>query len=120
MPEDMIPIVMFIMLGLSVIAVAYFRLRAKQEQQLTLRELLQSSQNVSPEILATLMEGLVPPPSADLRRGVISITLGIAMIVFGLLLDEEDALRPLLATSAFPFLVGLAYVVLWWLKRKDS
>ena len=120
MSEDLIPIVMFVMLGLGVIFIAYFRFRARREQQVTLRELLATSQDVSPETLATLMEGLVPPASADLRRGVISITLGIALVLFAFLLGEADAVRPLVATSAFPFLVGVAYVVLWWVNRKDS
>lgn len=120
MSEDLIPIVMFIMIGLSVIGVAYFRFRARQEQQLTLRELLASSHDASPETLATLMEGLTPAPGADLRRGVISITLGVAVLVFGVVLGQEDAQRPLMALSAFPFLVGLAYVILWWTKREDA
>ncbi len=117
MVEDLIPIVMFVMLGLAVMVSAYFRFRAKQEAQLTLRGLLSSSQEVTPEVLDALMEGLVPPASADLRRGVISITLGIALVVFALVLGDEDAQQPLLAFSAFPFLVGVAYVVLWWTKR---
>lgn len=119
MQEDMVPIMLFVVIGLSVIAMAYFRFSARREQQVTIRELLTSSQNVSPEIIAELKEGLVPPPGADLRRGVISITLGVAIVLFALLLGQEDAVRPLVAISTFPFLVGVAYVVLWWVKRKD-
>lgn len=77
------------MLGLAVMVSALFRFRAKQEGQITLRGLLSSSQEVSPEVLATLMEGMVPAPSADLRRGVISITLGIGLNLFALILGRS-------------------------------
>jgi hypothetical protein len=48
-----------------------------------------------------------------MRRGVIAISLGVGFAAFGLLLGEEDAVRPFLAIGAFPFLIGVAYLGLW-------
>lgn len=120
MADQMVPVTMFLMAGLALIAQAYFRFRQRKEQQLTLRELLSSGQNVSADTVDALMAGFLPAPEADLRRGLFGIVLGIAVVVLALVLDVEEAHRPLLGASAFPFLIGLAYVTLWWMKRRNN
>ncbi len=60
------------------------------------------------------------PGSSDLRRGIIGLTIGAGIAVFGVVLGEEDAVRPLLAISAFPFLVGIAYLGLWKFSDRPS
>jgi hypothetical protein len=41
------------------------------------------------------------------------IALGLAVVVFAFAVDEGDAVGPLLGLSAFPFFVGVAYLVMW-------
>lgn len=120
MADQMVPVTMFVMAGLALIAQAYFRFRSRREQQMTVRELVSSGQTVSPDTIDTLMAGFLPPPEADLRRGLFGIVLGIAVVVLALVLDVEEAQRPLLGASAFPFLIGLAYVTLWLIKRRNN
>ena len=49
-----------------------------------------------------------------------SIGIGLGFVIFGLTLGEEDAVRPLMAIGAFPFLLGVAYLGLWKFSSKDQ
>lgn len=118
--EDILPIVLFMVIGTTLCVSFYFRHRTRQEIQTTVRAAIERGQDLTPEVLEGLSDAL-NSRHGDLRRGVISIALGIAFFAFGTLLGEEDAVAPLRAVSAFPFLVGLGYLALWFfIKRKAS
>ena len=61
------------------------------------------------------MSYLNDPVKSDLRRGVLLIALGFAIIALGLLIPEEDpnAFRGVLGVSSFPVILGFAYLGLW-------
>ena len=109
MTEDLIPISMFV--SFAVIAVVFFllRYRGKREIQRTIRLAIEKNHELSPDLLASLEDGKRSPES-DFRRGLVGIAIGIAFAAFALVLGERDAIRPLLAISAFPFLIGAAYL----------
>ncbi|MDH3645906.1 MAG: DUF6249 domain-containing protein [Gammaproteobacteria bacterium] len=119
MDEFWIPIVMFVSIAAVLGLWLYFRFRTRSALQLTVRTAIEKGQDLSPELLDRLGQ---PKSSAyaDLRRGVISIGLGAAFAIFAFVLDEQDAVRPLLAVSAFPFAVGVAYLALWMFGGKDD
>jgi len=110
--EDLIPVVLFLSIAATLIVLFYLRYRAHREKQLTMRLAIEKGQDLTPEFLQQLSEALTPK-NADLRRGAIAIATGLGFVAFGLLVGEEDAVGPLLAISAFPFLIGVAYVALW-------
>ena len=116
--EFLIPITMFSMIGLVLAAFYYFRFRARAEMQQTIRIALDKGQDLSPELIDRLGEPR-KPKNADLRKGVMSISLAIAVSAFGFLVDDEEAVRPLLAISVLPLTIGLAYLVLWQLGKSD-
>lgn len=109
---EWVPIVMFISLALVAVLFFYFRFRTRREMQQTVRAALDKGAELSPELLQQLGEPQ-RPKNADMRRGIIGVFLGIAFGAFGVLLGEEDAVRPMLAIGAFPLLVGVAYLGLW-------
>ncbi len=109
MNVEWVPIVMFIAIAVIVGLFMYFRYRAKQDVQATVQLALDKGQELSPEILEKLGESLRSPKS-DLRRGVLAMSLGLALVAFAFLLGEEDAQRALTAIAAFPFLIGVAYL----------
>jgi hypothetical protein len=98
--------------------VVLFRYRAKRDIQVTYRAAIEQGQELTPELLERLGER--QPKNRDLRRGVVSLFIGLAFVVFGLILGEEDAVRPMIAVGVFPILLGAAYLGLWTLSRKDS
>ena len=75
---------------------------------------------LTPEVLESLSDSLSSKHS-DLRRGVISVAIGIALFIFAQLIGEPDAEGPMRALAAFPLLLGIAYLGLWYfLKRKQA
>ena len=106
---DWVPVVMFTAFAVIAGLFMYFRYRVKQDVQTTVRAALDKGQELSPEMLEKLGESLRSPKS-DLRRGVLAMSLGLALIAFAFLLGEEDAQRALTAIAAFPFLIGVAYL----------
>lgn len=114
--EDIVPLVLFVMVGITYCVKYYFAWRTRQEVQDTIRSALERGQPLTPDILDRLGQP-GRPRNADLRRGIICIALGLGLAGFGVILADTDALRPLIATGLVPFLIGLAYVGLW---RLDS
>ncbi len=112
MSEELIPITMF--LGMTVIFVAlfWFRYKSRVEMQQTFRAALDKGQELTPEIIDRLGH---PKASKDrdLRYGIIWMALAVALIAFGFgIPDEDDVARIFAGIAAFPFALGVAYLIL--------
>ena len=116
--EMWIPITMFAGLAVVLSLWLWFRYKARHAVQTTIRTAIEKGSGLSPE----LIENLVNPPVAphrDLRRGVISIAIAAGIALFGVILGEDDAVRPLLGVAAMPFCIGLAYLLMHRFGRSD-
>ena len=60
--------------------------------------------------------GDMQPANADLRRGMISIAVAIAVGVFAFAVGDSGVKTPLLGIAAFPLLIGIAYLILHRMK----
>ena len=120
MVEELIPIVMFISIAVVLVAVFWFRYRARAELQQTVRNAMDRGVELSPELIERL--GATPQPrEKDLRLGVIWMSIAVALALCGFAIPEPDALRGVLAAAAFPFSIGSAYLLLWFVvSRHDS
>jgi len=114
MIEELIPIVMFIVVGIIVWLVSYFRFRSKSDTQQTIRLALEKGAELSPELLDSLREP-EPGRNRDLRRGAIWLALAIGLALCGVAVPDPtgNALRGTLAGAAFPLTIGIAYLLLW-------
>ncbi|CAN5215627.1 hypothetical protein BH24PSE2_BH24PSE2_02700 [soil metagenome] len=110
--EMWVPVVMFISLAVVLSFWLYFRFRVRREFQETVRSAINKGQELSPDVLDRLGQPRASGNS-DLRRGLIAIAIGAGLGAFGFVLGEEQAVRPLIAAGALPFLVGVAYLALW-------
>ncbi len=119
MEEIFVPLGLFTMIGVIAGLSMFFRFRTRQEAQLTLRTAMQHGDSMSTDTMDRLAEQLENKGS-DLRRGVISIAIGCAVFVFAQMVGEPDAVRPLIGISAFPFIIGLAYLGLWLANRTPA
>ena len=117
--EMWIPITMFIVIGVVFFTIAYFKYRSRQATQKTIRLALEKGNDLTPELLESLSEPK-SSTSNDLRRGMISIAIGVGFSVFGFILDEDDAVRPLIGVGMFPIIIGIAYLTLWWLGGREQ
>lgn len=115
---DPVPIALFVMIFAIVAVVMFFRFRNRQELQITVRAAVDSGQPLSAEALESLTAALQPKRN-DLRRGVILLAIGLAVVCFAYAVgaQEGDVVGPLLGISAFPFFTGLASILLWFLSR---
>ena len=111
--EELIPIVLFLTIGVVFALAFYLKYKARNDVQTTVRAAIDRGESLSPELIETLAVS-ISSPYADLRKGVISLALGAAGMAFAVLLGEEDAQGPLMALSVFPILVGIAYLGLWF------
>ena len=115
MSPNWIVFTIVIAITLLMVLSRYFQFRIREELQETLRLGLQAQNGMTPDTIKSLVES-ANPPLRDLRRGIVSISFGIAWILLGLAaneLSEGIALKPMLAISSFPILVGIAYLILW-------
>lgn len=115
MEDVLIPIVMFLVMGVVLCTFFFLRYRARQEIQHTLRFAVEHGKDLSPELLEALHADL-GGSTRDLRRGVISVALALAIAIFALLEREVHVL----GVAAFPLLVGLAYIGLWYFNPRRN
>ena len=117
--EIIVPVAFFLAIVAIIFTVAYLRFRRRQEVQNTIRAAIERGQELTPEILERLGEP-THPKHRDLRRGVIAVGAGLGLAAFGLLVGEEQAVQPLIAIGALPFLIGLAYIGLWYFTGREK
>lgn len=113
-----IPIIMTIVIGLVLWARYHFRYKEQSRVQETIQSALNQGAELSPDLIER-MTGPKASPDRDLRRGLVSVAIGVAFALLGLILDEEDALGPLVGVGMFPLLVGVAYLVTWQLGKRE-
>ena len=111
-----IPIAIAICVSVVILVFLFLRYRTRYDYQLTVRQAVDKGQQLTPEFLERLAERAIRQernPNRDLRFGAIAIAIGLAIASFGLILDEPDAVRPLIGVGNLPFLVGVAMLALW-------
>ncbi len=121
MNEEWIPIAMFAAIALIFFLVLYFKHRNRAEMQQTVRLALEKGTELTPEIINRLGE---PEPSKnkDLRVGLIWTALAVGLVLCGFAVPDPsgDALRGCLAGAAFPFAIGVAYLIMWRYGAKEA
>ena len=121
MAEELIPIVMFVSLAVVMIALFWFRWRARDGMQQTIRMALDKGHELTPEIIDRLGH-----PKAgkykDLRLGVIwlAIALGLALTALAVGSFAAEALHGTLASAALPFAIGIGYLVIYFVTGKGE
>ena len=116
--EVWIPLSMFIGLAVVLSLWIWFRYRAKRDTQLTIRTAIDKGQELSSDMIENLVN---PPvsPQRDLRRGLVGVFLAAGFALFGVILGEEDAVRPLLGVAMFPLSIGVAFLLMHRFNRSD-
>ena len=114
-----IPITGMVGFGLVIFAFIFFRYKSRLATQQTIRLALEKGNDMSPELLASLTEPKYDV-ARDLRRGMVSVAIGIGFVIFGFMVDEEEAVRPMIGIAMFPMFIGFAYLILWQLGKREK
>lgn len=116
-----VPTVTMLVIGGTIALITYFRFRRRREVQETIRVAIEKGQELPTEFLETISSPKDrPKKDQDLRRGIVLIAVGVGIGAFGILIGEEDAVRPLMGIGSIPFLIGLALTALWALRTRNE
>ncbi len=116
MSDLWIPIAALISFTIMVIANVVSSSMTKKEVQLTIRQLLDQGQNLTPELLEKLGT-FKSQRTLDLRRGVTLVSIGLACIFAGSIFNE---IRIGLAIGIFPLLLGIALFICWKITQDEE
>lgn len=119
MEETLVPIALFAIAPLIVWAVVAYRYKTKKAIMELLDSMTQKGETITPGTIHAL--GIRPRNRhADLRTGIILVSLAAAFFAFGAIIGEEEAIRGLSGIAMFPLLIGAAYIGLWsFIGRKE-
>ena len=114
MTEELIPMVMFAGITIIMCMFFWFRYRGRSDTQQTIRMALDKGLELSPELIDRLGHPKAPK-NKDLRLALIWLALAVGLVLCGLAVPDPSghALRGCLAGAAFPFAIGVAYVIMW-------
>lgn len=115
--KELIPMVLFIMIGAIVIVPTWLKSKERKEMQATLRAAIDKGQPLPPEVIDALSKENIKPPATaarDLRVGVILLAVSVGIAIFGYMVSfaEMDAFYPIAGSAAVPGMIGLAFIVL--------
>ena len=121
MAGEWIPIVMFMGLTVIISLFFWFRYRGRGEMQKTIRSAIDKGQELSPEII----ERLGSPKrhkDQDLRLALIWLALAVGLGLSGFFVPDpsDHAFQGMLAGAAFPFCIGIAYLIMWRVTDPDQ
>ena len=116
--EAMIPISMAIVTGVVLVLFFWFRSRMRGEMQQTIRAAIDKGQELTPEIIERLGNPK-PPKDRDMRRGIITIAIAVAIMIFGSVIPDDEATQIFAGIASFPFCLGVAFFILHFFSRRD-
>ncbi len=110
MSEDiLVPFFVFASLAIILVAAFHFSYKKRQAVHDTIRASIEKTGAVDGHLVESILRDNIGP-NADLRKGIILISVGVAFVILGYVVGEPDAIGPMMGVASFPGLIGLAYV----------
>ncbi len=110
MSEDiLIPFIVFSSLAIILVSAFHYGYKKRQAIHDTIRVSIEKTGTVDGHLVESILRDNVGA-NTDLRKGIILICVGLAFIILGNMIDEAEAIGPMIGVASFPGLIGLAYV----------
>lgn len=110
--EEMIPITMFLVLGMVGVAYFYWNHRNRAAILETVQQAVKGGSTLTPELLDRL-GAAADPRLRDLRRGIVLFFIGMAFLLATLFVDEPEVVTGFRAFSMLPLMMGLGFLLVW-------
>ena len=119
MSDELIPMVLFIVIGF--ITLGFFHFNAKNRQSImdTVQKAIDRGGELTPELL-TKLGAAVSPRARDMRRGIVFLALGVAGLLCSLFFTDTHFVSGIRAGSMFPLLLGAGFLLVWKLNRNQE
>lgn len=111
-----IPIIMFIMLGIVLVAYFYWNHKNRASIMDVVHKAIETGKELTPELLVQL-GAAVNPRMRDMRRGIVFLSLGIAGLLCSLFFDDATVINGIRAGAVFPLMLGLGFLLVWKLNK---
>ena len=112
-----VPIAMFAAMTVIFSFFFWFRARARSEMQQTIRSAIDKGQELTPELVESLGSAKKPSKDKDLRYSLVWFAIAFGISLFGAAIgaaeDEEPIFLIMSGIASLPFMVGLAYLIMW-------
>jgi hypothetical protein len=128
--------IFFAFLTAIIVIPRYLRSRERERLHETLRLAYEKNQPLPPELIESLVSDRPQPPpdpftpDRDLRRGVVLVFVGLGIVAaayalyLGISVFSEAGAwitgESVAAAGAIPGFIGLAFIVLWFLRRHGA
>lgn len=116
---DVTVLIVFSSVTIIVIVALYLNFRARQSITDTVRGIVDKAGGLD-EQTAAAMAAQLTSVGSDLRRGILSVAVALAIAIASQVVSQEQAIRPLLAVAAFPGMIGIGYLLLHALRTKGA
>lgn len=113
---DLIPIVLFIVLGTIVLGYFYWNHKNRLTIMKTVEKAMDQGKELTPELLVQL-GAAGNPRIRDMRRGIVFLSLGIAGLLCSLFFGDAEVVNGIRAGSVFPLMLGLGFLLVWKLNK---
>lgn len=116
-------LIIFAFIGAIVLGSQYFQMRKRARIHETIELAIRQGQPAPPELIELIARRDAPPPGpSDLKWGLITLSAGVGLAIFGQVMGaiDLDARTALTGTAAIPTCIGLAGLLVHFLGRKSS
>ena len=120
MEAILVPLIVFGVIPFTVWIVSHNRAKNYSKRAEALVSMANTNTEITPEIIESL--NILPiQKHRDLRMGLFLIAISIATLYSSNVVPDEEARAALSGVTAFPLLLGVAYIGLWvFVSRKDN
>jgi len=110
-----VPIAAFFSIAFVVYIFLYFKSKGRADIQCTIRQAMDKGTELSPEMIEK-MNYVKSPRVLDLRRGIVLLSLGIAIFLASWISGNLSETGPI---AMFPLFVGLGFLAVWKINLYD-
>ena len=116
MSGEMVPVVLFIVIGIAVLGYFYWNHKNRASIMETVQKAIDHGGELSPDLLKQLGAS-ADPKFRDMRRGIVFLFLGVAGLLCSLFFNDADVVNGIRAGSVFPTMLGLGFLLVWKLNK---